>query len=231
MAISVGTITSADTGGSATTSFTVSATVDASATLLIVAVTNLANGNFPTGVTWNGAAMTQKVQKIGSSGASGVGTTIFSLLNPATGTHNLVVTTAISDLMGVGIIPIWGNDATTPIDATGGSQTAISASITTVTDNALIINAGGYDQGTAPSVANGETSRWNTGFTSTVNRQYFGATLATTTHGSITTGWTAGGTPDSASLHLAIVAIRPGTGLPPSKNAIKLQAVNRASNY
>lgn len=218
MAISVGTITTKDTkadnGGSGTSNWTVSITIDASTTLLVVAITNDAadSSNSQTfAVTWNGVSMTQQVKKNANSGASGSQVVIFTLANPDTGTHNIHITQNFSTNLSFAVIPVWGNDGTTPIDATDGSQTSVDGSITTVTDNALIINAGTYSGGSAPSVAHSETSQYNTSYVNGASKFYFGATLLTTTHGAINTGWTANGSPTASSKALAIIAIRPAS--------------------
>lgn len=85
MAIAFDTFSSGKSNS--TSSLVVSHTITGSDTILVVQT--MCNGAFTTGVTYNGTSMTLLLQdKNGGGGGSGTG--VYYLLNPSTGTNNIV---------------------------------------------------------------------------------------------------------------------------------------------
>src|SRR3990167_10464566 len=117
----------------------------------------------PDGITYNGVALTQIIEKDTPNDHS----ELWYLINPATGTHAVSVTTngACSGLNG-GSVSLTGVDQTNPVDASnsgGGTGTAQSLSLTTVADNAWIVDTVAISgTGTVTMAAHtGRTQRWN----------------------------------------------------------------------
>jgi hypothetical protein len=82
-----------------------------------------------TSVTWNGSALTQQIARE----YSGFGSFIYTLANPATGTHNVVVTPAGTSSMAVQITGVKKTHNTTPVSGATyaeGTSTAPSVNVT-----------------------------------------------------------------------------------------------------
>lgn len=96
-------------------------------------------GGAPSGVTYNGGAMTKLVEKIGSFGEN---CSIWGLVNPATGTHDTVVSGAGS-FYAVGVYSLYGIDQNLPSNTAtgGGDSNSASVAITTAAANSWVIAA------------------------------------------------------------------------------------------
>ena len=97
---------------------------------------------------------------------------IYSLLNPPTGTNNVVVTLTVSDQLTAGALSFRGVDLVTPIEATAlltGNSLTASVSITPLTNNAWIVDAVAADKGVVPTLGTvspalagaNRTQQWN----------------------------------------------------------------------
>ena len=97
---------------------------------------------------------------------------IYSLLNPPTGTNNVVVTLTVSDQLTAGALSFRGVDVVTPIEATAlltGNSLTASVSITPLTNNAWIVDALAADKGVSPTLGTvspapagaNRTQQWN----------------------------------------------------------------------
>lgn len=138
-----------------TTSFTVAS---GSNRLLIVAVGTVNSGTGSadiTSVTYNSVGLTQA----NTTGASTDRASIFYLIAPDTGTHDIVVTpTGGADGVQVAAYSIQGADQTTPIDASNqatddpivddGTTSHQNLTVTSVTADALLISAFQYEDTT-----------------------------------------------------------------------------------
>ena len=121
---------------------TTSHTVDANTNCLIV-ILNSSNDSLPGGsdCKWNGVSMTLIGKQVTASG--GRTTYILRLLDPDTGTHNLVIT----NMSGDGVIYLMnfsGTHTTDPIDVHGGvasTGSSISKTLTTTKANTFVIAA------------------------------------------------------------------------------------------
>lgn len=175
------------TGGVATQSLTFTA----GATMLAVAVMG-DNGDDPLTITYNLASFTNAVS---NPQGSVIGNSIWYLLAPATGSaHNLVITFAGNRSGGFTCWELTGTATSSPIGATGGtvnagSTTSISAAITSMRANSLLLNAGaGGNPGTVMSTSNGETRDMNANGNGSI--RVTTAHLALTTATSYTSGYT-----------------------------------------
>jgi hypothetical protein len=133
---------------------------------LIVAVVAVGSGGADTvtACSYNGTAMNLLGKKFGQNWCY-----LFGLLNPSTGSHNVVVTATASlltlvnaaDYSGVG-----GDGTATPVTNSGSSISSLSTSITTVEDNCWCVMVGeGYNGGGAQTAGSGTTQRAiDTGF-------------------------------------------------------------------
>ncbi len=145
--------------------------------------------------TFNGVALTKAVENVFELDANnGVVSQIWYLLNPPVGTYNVAMTIGsststfkVTALSYTGVVA--GPEATAIVNTTIPNQTSISTTITTLTNNALVVNsAGGYDSGAGPVDPTGsetERSELLDNF-----RSAFVADQITTTPGAKTFGWT-----------------------------------------
>lgn len=186
-------------------------------------VRNTSNATFThlSSVTYNGVGMTSgKVQDAPTyAGQRYISAELWYLAGPASGAHNIVATYGASIQRGlIGGISFSGVDPTTPKDASAGSaytDTSSSpsgdpwtTSITTVADNAWIVNVlyNSSDFDTHPN--NGETVGWEI----TMNGGGdFGADSAykgpITPAGATTTGWVSGSGGDETAI--AAISLKP----------------------
>ena len=132
MAITLdGSVTSnAETG---TTSITVASNTNR---LLIVSYATYQGGG-PSGITYNGVALTKIVEQLGSFSEQ---CSIWGLVAPDTGTNNVVVSGGGS-YYAYGIYSLYNCDQNLPsvTSKTGGDSLTASLAITTVTDNSWVI--------------------------------------------------------------------------------------------
>lgn len=138
MAIAVDTNTVAEEEGGAT-SLTFSHTCTGSNLVLIVATVSSGLVD-PTGVTYNGVAMTKAV----GLGAA-LDTSLWYLSNPATGSgYNVVVTYAASTKFGVCATSFTGCNTDSPLGVTGtntGTTANATCTVTSQKNNSVIIDA------------------------------------------------------------------------------------------
>lgn len=131
---------------------TLSHTIGAANEVLVVSIAARVaqpstNNNVST-VTYNGVGLTPQAGTVNNAISpdtfSGK-TEIWTLVNPATGVHNIVVTWGGNVTYGGFGASSWtGVDQSTPVEATGGSVgagTALQGTITTVSANAQLIDA------------------------------------------------------------------------------------------
>lgn len=137
-------------------------------------------------VTYNGDTMTQIRSEDNGDSAH---TSLWYLVNPDTGTHAVQISLPIVTSVTAGAVSFTGVNQTSPIDAhngaTGTSDTP-SVSLTTITDEAWIIDVVGTQNGPM-TPGTGQTERWDTlqGATSGA-----GSTEFTSTAGTFSMSWT-----------------------------------------
>lgn len=128
------------TGG---TGKTVSHDVSGSNTILIVHVGHEWSGaSSISSVTYNGDAMT-KIS--GNASSSGFDLSTWYLIAPDDGTHDISITTGLTDTLTVTAITVSGAEQQAPEASElelGSSVTSLSTDITTITDNALLVAGG-----------------------------------------------------------------------------------------
>ena len=142
---------------------TMPVTLSADDNFLVVGVENgNGQGDTVTGVTWNGTPM-MPLGKVGATGQFGYYTYLYGLINPATGTHNVVTQGAVggpfvfaAGYKGVSALPT--NVTTQTLN--GSAITSISYSITTSAANAWVIGFGDQNSNCGNSW-NGMVSRVN----------------------------------------------------------------------
>jgi len=150
----------------AASSFSFSHTTSGSNRVLIVGVSirNDLSQSVST-VTYAGSPLT--FLRADTNGVS-VRSELWYRVAPATGANTVVVTLSVSAKAAMGAISLTGVDQSTPIDANAGatgSGTAPSVSVTTVTNNAWVVDAAAFRStanaeptGTSGS---GQTQRWS----------------------------------------------------------------------
>jgi len=198
MAITLDTTTSKDAGN--VTSSTLSHTCTGASMLIVVVAADSAAS--PTGITYNGVAMTKEVTQ------AGLDTTVWSLANPASGANNIVVTFAASHYFGFGGISLIGTETSSYADGTGtgsGTTNDAAVSVTTGTANSWIIMAVSHNRNSSRTAIASSTIRVDQ-FIATDNFTCLGITRSTTTAGAYSIGETMG-TP-SDGWYGAAVAIK-----------------------
>lgn len=124
--------------------------------LVGIAVTNTTISS----VAYNGVAMTL----VGVRNGTGVRVELWQLINPAAGNNNIDVVFASSGDMVAGAISLTGVDQSNPIEAfqtnAGGSGPA-SVGITTVSDNAWVIDTLGVLTNNTVSAVPPQVQQWN----------------------------------------------------------------------
>jgi hypothetical protein len=121
---------------------TINTTCPSGATILYV--TFVAQNAHPTGITWNGAALTNVKQS--NTTSSNMYVSIWRLANPDAGAHSLVATSAVGDLCHIGYLFADAVDVSgTPEDGSGatatGDSTSVSTNISTTQNDTLMISA------------------------------------------------------------------------------------------
>lgn len=155
---------SADLGtSSGVSSKTVSFAINNTNALLVVCVTGDTTSDLVTGVTYNGVAMTLVTKKHGTAALHWI--YMFYLLNPMTGTHNVVISASGScDSLGGVALAYDGEKLTSQPDTSttnsGTSVSTLSTSLTPGLDGALEV-AFGITGSVATTVAGVFTQRVN----------------------------------------------------------------------
>lgn len=148
---------STDWGSTTATSLTFSHTCTGSNLVLFVGVRGDGSSDTITGVTYNGVAMTKI---IGHNDWSNRWTYLWYLIAPATGAHNVVITSSSSVLINgnassyTGCKQSWVPDASAKNNA---SSTTITTSVTTIADNCRTVLIGTTNVNQAAST--GSTQR------------------------------------------------------------------------
>lgn len=142
-------------------------------------------------VTYNSVSMSLAKSQVNGALTSA----IYYLINPSTGSNNIVVNMSTSGVLSVGGMSFTGANQITGIGATGGvnasSTTKISNNITSTVANSIIVdgmtnNTSSYS-GSTPVPKAGQTQEWSSTISS---GGWKGASfLTTTTVGSYTTEW------------------------------------------
>lgn len=131
-------VTTADT----LTSVSWSHTVNAGSDLLLVVGVSIDNDNdYPSGVTYNGVAMTNIANQAVSNGSFGA-SSAWQLVNPATGANTVQVTYAIADTFGANSISFSGVDQASPIgdiDQNTSSSASWSPTLTTTSGDYVFV--------------------------------------------------------------------------------------------
>ena len=160
MAIAFDAATTRARVGSGSNSFTYSHTCSGSDRILFVGVTVVnPSGNTATGVTYNGAAMT----KIATAAAqSNVLITLWCLVNPASGSNTISVSTAsnigaYADSLATSYSGASDTGQPDAFDFSNGTSTTISESVTTTVDDCWTV-AVCWSNGN-PAASTGSTSR------------------------------------------------------------------------
>lgn len=129
-------------------------------------------------VTWNGDALTKdKSQANGGSVAE-----LWSLANPDTGTHDVVVTVGGTKAVAAGAVNLLYRKQTSYVDATGGSNgnaRTVTANVTTTAPGSVIVGVVERDlpSGLPALTATDGTFRWEQGGLGASGREYAGAGL------------------------------------------------------
>lgn len=150
--------------GTGITSLTFSHTVTGTNKGGVVGTGSSASGTVPSGVTWNGVAMTS-IQSLTDPNFGNVTVSQWGLINPATG--NIVVSISPAQDLVVGSISMTGVDQTTLVTGThkgtaSGTTTAVSKTITSAAGEMCVdvINWDTFTDTITASVGAGQTQRW-----------------------------------------------------------------------
>jgi hypothetical protein len=162
--------------------------------------------------TDNNAALNKA---IAFSGGSGMRAEIWYLTNPPSGANSIKITFSGqigSDGATVGTVSLSGVDQNNPIGATatgGATSGNPSASITTINDNAWLIDTVAYDiQNDAATPGSGQNQQWQLNGGASVGMEGFGSTKSTNTHGSNSMSWTVS---NSNNWGMVVVEIKPAS--------------------
>ncbi|MDB6066752.1 MAG: type fimbrial biosis protein PilY1 [Pedosphaera sp.] len=190
----------ASAAGTNTSSVTVSYTTGSGANpLMLVSVGTDQTGTINS-VIYNGVALTS-VTNIADAGATKPRVEIFKLVNPAAGTHNLVVTLSASANVFVGVNTFTNVNQLTPLGTASASANTSSATVTSATNQFVF---GVICEGQAVTDSVGQVRQW-----SSAQGTIFGAgsTMAGAT--SVTMSWTPGG--GSIKSAVVVVPIQPAS--------------------
>lgn len=146
-------VSTTGSGASTTQAFTVT-----NADLIIVCVT--ATWAAPTGVTFNGDALTEQT----SREYSGYGSFIYTRANPDVGTYNVVVSFAGATDATVTIIGYKKTHNSTPVTAATeneGTGTAVSTDVSSASGSVVIDCLGWYNWIATATAAGGQTEKSN----------------------------------------------------------------------
>lgn len=187
--------------------------------LLVVSVMELGDGIAPstvTGITYNSVAMT----KVDTAIEGTVQSELWYLKAPATGSHTIDITfNGTNNGWQHAVAGSYtGVDQTTPVEAHNtniSGTTSVSASVTTLTDGAWVVDSfGKYDTAGTPSVGGSQTLRKSSSGGSSGWGVWVGqSSQAQPTAGSTTNSWSWSGAKDAA---LVVAALKPDSGTPPT---------------
>jgi hypothetical protein len=155
-----GTVTVDNTGteiGSGTTA-TLAFTTGAESSRLMLVTVITATGNSYTSVTYDGIALTQLATK-----DNNVHVEMWYLLNPPSGTFNIVANSVNPWGNLIGATTFYNVDQTTPfgtVATSSGNTSPTSLGVTTTSASQLVVDGIGTD-GTDPSNNAGQTQLWN----------------------------------------------------------------------
>jgi hypothetical protein len=183
--IALDAITTKDAGN--VSSSTLSHTCSTGATMLAVSI-GADSGASPTGVTYNGVAMTKEATQ------AGLDTTIWTLANPATGANNIVVTFAASHYFGIVGMSFLNTATTSYTDGTNtgtGTTNNASISVTTGTNNSWVVLAGSHNRNSSRIAISGSYIAGDI-YVTTDNFRVLGIVAPNPTAGAKTVGWTMG---------------------------------------
>ena len=203
MAIAVDSVSSGTGTGS---SITVSHTTSGTNRLMLVGISGRASSGpaVVSGVTYNGVALSL----VGSKTAYSLVTTIYKLVAPDTGTHDVVVSFSTAPDKGgvVGVVTFTGVSQTTPLGtfaSASGSSTAPSVNVSSATGELVLDTLVDEDATVTMTAGAGQTERWNAQFT------YMGGAGSTKAGDTtVTMSWTLSG---SANWAIGAVPIKPIT--------------------
>lgn len=216
-AITLGNISNSDGVSGSSTTITFAATVQATGFLCVV---TLSRDLVVDSVTFNGDALTKRVEQIGSNDLVAA---IWTITTPDVGTFNVVInnTGAATYMAGVAV-EFLGVDTTSPVDATDSEETTGAnpafVGFSTVTDGAAVIDGVATNSLASPITMNAETNRvQRANFLADDQGRYVGVStiITKTTAGTITGGW---GIDSNNSAYVGL-ALKPATAPPPSNGA------------
>lgn len=160
--------------------------------LLLVAVESSNGTVAANGITFQGQTFTKSISK-----SNTVNSEIWYLVNPPTGSSDIIVTMSASTNVVVGAYSLYGVDQTTPISASAsksgsddGSGTE-SMNINTVNSNSLVINSLAYNNVAALTPNSPQILGWQATQGSSPNLVSSGSSrLNNTMPSTVTMGWT-----------------------------------------
>lgn len=196
--------TSTDLGVAFATSLTTAHTCTGSDLILFVGGWGNVNVDNWTGVTYNGVAMT-RVNAVIYYGNSRYDY-IYALLNPATGTHNVVISASDSGGISANATSFTGVDQATSVSSlpqttgNGTNSTSTSLSVTAAYDNS---NAYGMMHGMGTAGTNTTKDSGNNG------QAGYHRTTNLTPAGTLTLAWTNGGATDFGCNLVAFGPVQP----------------------
>lgn len=168
-------------------SLTFSHTCTGSDLVLIVQVACRTGSADITGVTYNGVSMT-KEDDTENTNVCGVQT--YSLINPATGANNVVISLGGYKLLTGVATSFSGANQTDAVEAINGSNTGYSAApsnaVTTITNDAIVIDGLNCQGARTVTVGSGQTERNNSDHSDGNLGQFVISTEPKTTAGSVT---------------------------------------------
>jgi len=119
---------------SSSTTPTINFSISGSDLVLVVMVTGESNVD-TTGVTWNGTALTKRVEQTTNTDES-----IWTLDDPATGTFDLVVTKAVGVQCAIGVVVFSGASTHAATNTANGNSTSATVTLTTTnTGNGYVV--------------------------------------------------------------------------------------------
>lgn len=213
-AIAVDSTSSQD--GGINVSYSWSHTCTGANLILIVGVAIVDTGaHTVSGVTYNGVALTQKVR---TAGANSNATEIWYLVAPATGANTIAVTLTGAPVQNsmAGAISLTGANQAAPEASNGASGGAPNPtmSITTVADNAWVVDAVSDNNAVTLLAGSGQTRFWLiNGNNRTGAGSYEGPK---TPAGAVTMDYTAGG----SAWTMSAVSIAPATATAAARRRI-----------
>lgn len=160
-------------------------------------------------VTYNGVAMTK--QREDASTVS-LGTSLWTLINPPSGAHNVVVTWTgnIDNVVSAWAISYSNVNQATPVHATAGQNidsggSAITKDLTTTVPNCLVIDSMYQTDDLGQTVGAGQTARSNRIVTGVSTDGHAGSEEAKAEPGTVTMSWTANSYFDVAQSLIALL--------------------------